>query len=227
MKKLIKAAVFSRVIALLMGTVASTATIAQAVLGLQDRSFVISQAPGGAGGRDGAGQRNGHVIRCREPDLSQMQVALLTDFMRGTTGRVGRAAKSEIKTDHSLSGLFNISLPLIAKQKELLARWLSTEGTTEDFWKNLGHGSNIPRRELHQFRLTLFLAKLMDYDLPLLLHLKEVREAKRLVTLVDISRLSRSTWKDIVTESGSTRAPEDFIRKIEKFLRRNNMANCG
>lgn len=143
--------------------------------------------------------------RCRQPVLNRLQVELLRKYLR---------AAPDVRTDYSLTGLFNISLPNISQQMTLLDLWLSSMGSVEDFWKNLESDPPITNDELYELRLTLFLARLTDYNETLLLQLRGLRQVEGLTTLLDISRISDETWRKLLEESGVVVDPDSFIRSV-------------
>ncbi len=141
--------------------------------------------------------------RCNKPALTRIQDELLHE------------AALKIKTDYSLSGLFNISLPRSEQQKTLLGLWLSREGTTEDFWKNLGEKPKFTDYEIQESRIILFMGKLTQYKVPLLQELIRFRRTNGLTTLYSISRLNREEWLELVRKSRVDLDFEIFINSVD------------
>lgn len=141
---------------------------------------------------------------CMQPVLTRMRTNLIEEVA------------SEAKTDHILSGLYNISLPLIANQQTLLGLWLSREGTTEDFWKNLSKQPDVTKEEIDESLLILFLGRLTQYRAPLLQQLIRLRQAEGLGTLNSISKLNREKWSELVNKSGAELEFDTFYQSVDK-----------
>ncbi len=141
--------------------------------------------------------------RCNKPALTRIQDELLHE------------AAPKITTDYSLSGLFNVSLPRSEQQKTLLALWLSREGTTEDFWKNLGEHPEFTDNEIQESLIILFMGKLTQYKVPLLQELIRLRRAKGLNNLYSISRLDREEWLELFRKSRVDLDFEIFISSVD------------
>ncbi len=147
--------------------------------------------------------------RCMQPILTRHQAYLLQE---------AHNAEQEVKTDFSLTGLLKVSGLEIAKQRTLLYRWGLADESVEDFWNNLNKDKDplLSKNELYELQLVLFLGRITQYRMPLLLQLNRLRTAEGLITLYSISKLSREQWTELFVESGVDLEPESFIRSVDK-----------
>ncbi|MDR4505818.1 MAG: neuraminidase-like domain-containing protein [Candidatus Scalindua sp.] len=135
----------------------------------------------------------------------------------------------EIKTDYSLSGLFNISLPLIAKQKTLLGLWLSREGTTEDFWKNLSKHPDFTEKGLvEEIQFTLQLNTLSQSHLPLIQWLRQRNNKTKFKTVRDLVTLEKADWLKMLDDKvgGTAVGYPPHITGTDEAEKKNNYATA-
>ncbi len=135
----------------------------------------------------------------------------------------------EIKTDYSLSGLFNISLPRTEQQKTLLGLWLSREGTTEDFWKNLGEHPEFTEVGLvEEIQFTLKLNLLTQSHLPLIKWLRQADNLTKYQTMGDLVTLEKADWEKILEDKvgGTTVGYPPHIAGTDEAEKKSNYATA-
>src|SRR5712692_2847524 len=140
--------------------------------------------------------------KCRQPVLTRIQVELLQRWIANLLpGDSLRIALLDPETGETI-----------------LRHLLENADSLDLFWENVEHDRRITKAELYELRLTLFLGRLTQYQLPLLLQLKQLRQVENLITLRDVSTVTRDKWRELLAHSGAGMEPDLFIRSVDKVL---------
>ncbi len=149
--------------------------------------------------------------KCRQPVLERLQVVLL----REVSARV------------PVGDILGVSLVNREVQEAFLGRYLDREGSLEEFWENLGEDPSFTEGVLYELRLALFLGRVTYFNAPLLLVLKERRQAEGFLTLRAIANLTRETWRELLVESRADLDPELFIQDVDRTFDELLFGGCN
>jgi ABC toxin-like protein/neuraminidase-like protein/putative peptidoglycan binding protein len=109
-----------------------------------------------------------------------------------------RVASDRSRSGFSVGAVLAASLATREQQEAFLASYVNRPASLDDFWNGLEGDTRFSRETVEDFRLTLLLAALTRYRVPVLDQLKRLRQNGEVRSLRDLATLNRARWRDIV-----------------------------
>ena len=101
----------------------------------------------------------------------------------------------------SVGDLLGLSLVSREVQEDFLARYLDRQGSTQDFWRSLEDDDTFDPADREELRALLQLGELVQFEPPLLQHIKSLRESGELESLQDLARFDQQRWRELLEKT--------------------------